>query len=501
MSKAYRVEAGSVQHKFQQSRAKVQLMGGGFANGKTTSAIVKAINLAVDYPGSNGLLGRASYAKIEDSIKPAFYQWCPADWIAYTHEGKNYVQLTNGSRINFRYVHQKKGEGVSSSNLLSATYDWAVVDQIEDAEIEEKDFDDLLGRLRGTTKYMGTDETMPSDGPRWLILTCNPARNWVYRRLVKPYHDYLKGIYNPNLITDDDGKCLIEIFEGSTLTNKANLSEDFYKTLIGTYSGAMKARYIDGLWGAFEGLVYPQFIEDTHCLDRSVIEEYIETMHFAGWKIPFIESYDYGMAVPSCYLFAFSDNYGNIFILDGYYEKECHVDDQVQMIKDIRKKYSSGPFKPIYADPAIFRRSASADTVGESVANMFLKRGISMQRGNNNVLNGIAKVSRYLIPREFHKHPINGVGGSPHLFVNKELHWFITEITNYMWKQQGAGFVDIPNDKNDHAMDSLKYLLSYQPDLAAKPATRKSLLDEINSDRWGFIESKTKDTRSYRHGR
>jgi hypothetical protein len=32
----------------------------------------------------------------------------------------------------------------SSSNLLSATYDWIVVDQIEDPEITEKDFLDFL---------------------------------------------------------------------------------------------------------------------------------------------------------------------------------------------------------------------------------------------------------------------------------------------------------------------------------------------------------------------
>ena len=37
--------------------------------------------------------------------------------------------------------------------LLSATYDWIGLDQIDDPGITHKDFLDLLGRLRGDTPY------------------------------------------------------------------------------------------------------------------------------------------------------------------------------------------------------------------------------------------------------------------------------------------------------------------------------------------------------------
>ena len=39
----YRLEEGSAQHAFQQSRAKVQIFGGGFANGKTTGLVIKSL--------------------------------------------------------------------------------------------------------------------------------------------------------------------------------------------------------------------------------------------------------------------------------------------------------------------------------------------------------------------------------------------------------------------------------------------------------------------------
>ena len=86
---------------------------------------------------------------------------------------------------------QGGGDGTAStSNLLSATYDWIIVDQMEDPEITEKDFDDLLGRLRGMTPYAGDDPTMPRTGPRWFIVTANPTRNWFYKKLIRPYQLY-----------------------------------------------------------------------------------------------------------------------------------------------------------------------------------------------------------------------------------------------------------------------------------------------------------------------
>jgi hypothetical protein len=41
--KTYKLKEGSVQYQFQHSRAKIQIMGGGFGNGKTTAGVVKAL--------------------------------------------------------------------------------------------------------------------------------------------------------------------------------------------------------------------------------------------------------------------------------------------------------------------------------------------------------------------------------------------------------------------------------------------------------------------------
>jgi hypothetical protein len=171
--KQYKLIEGSLQAKFQASRAKIQIFGGGFANGKTTAGVIKGLQLARDYPGSNGLVARSTYPKLNDTIRKEMVKWCPNAWKkreVLSTGSDNLIELHNGSIINFRYIQQHgKGQESTSSNLLSATYDWIVVDQLEDPEIQEKDFLDLLGRLRGNATYSGDDPTMPSTGPRWFL--------------------------------------------------------------------------------------------------------------------------------------------------------------------------------------------------------------------------------------------------------------------------------------------------------------------------------------------
>ena len=55
------LKENSLQDKFLHSRAKVQIYGGGFGNGKTTAAVIKALQLADMYPGSTGLISRSTY--------------------------------------------------------------------------------------------------------------------------------------------------------------------------------------------------------------------------------------------------------------------------------------------------------------------------------------------------------------------------------------------------------------------------------------------------------
>lgn len=482
-NKTYKIVEGGLHDRFHQSRAKVQFIGGGYGNGKTTACCIKALKLCMDYPGCNGLIARSTYPKLNDTIRREFFKWCPSSWIKrMPTRDDNTLILKNNSTVNFRYVAQRgKETEESKSNLLSATYDWMVVDQLEDPEFSHKDFLDLMGRLRGDAIYTGTDPTMPKRGPRWFMITTNPTRNWVFRELVRPLQNYAIGKYDPKLIcqVDKHGEPImvegrpvpiIELYEGSTYENVDNVGDDYIQGMLSTYKGSMRSRFIFGEWGALSGLVYPQFDEAVHIIEHAQMERYMQELRMSGYRPTIIESYDHGIAAPSCYLFAFVDDDMNVMVLDGFYAAEKQVSDAAENMRAVRDAYGirDDELSAVFADPQVFRRAGEGGKgVGATVARLFAEHGISMQRGSNDIYGGIAKFQQYLTPAILHEHPLHGSPRAPYFYISSKCEWIVNEITEYYWKRTANDDVtDTPTDRNDHAMDACKYLLTPQPKLA-----------------------------------
>ena len=492
----YKIIEGSIHEQFQASIAKIQMFGGGFGNGKTAAGCIKALRIAKEYPGSNGLIARSTYPKLNDTIRKEFLKWCPKEWIKsfpMSVNASNTCTLVNGSEINFRYIAQQgKSEEQTTSNLLSATYDWILVDQMEDPEITYKDFTDLLGRLRGNATYKGDDPKMPRSGPRWFMMLCNPTRNWLYQKLVKPLQLYMeRGTITEdllivrdlqgNIILDDDGKpqLLIDLFEAPTHANAHNLGADFIQTLESTYKGQMRDRFLLGKWAAYEGLIYPEFDETLHYIDESDIYQYLMKQVVEEDLEPtFVEGYDFGISSPSCYLLGIVDRFGNVFVVDGFYRPEFYIGDQANAIREIRNKWSfDGRFNIdswILADPDIFRRKAaggSSKVVGKSVSELFAEEDSSIRftRGNNDIKNGITKVKQYLSPAPGHKHPITRNHPSPYIYFSSSLPFIGDEMGGYFWRKNDKGIAeDEPVSKAiDHALDTIKYMLSFRPSIGS----------------------------------
>lgn len=492
--RAFILKEGSLQERFLQMRAKVQMYGGGFGNGKTTALVIKALQLCEQYPGCTGLLARSTYPKLNDTLRKEFIKWCPSSWIKSFPTGQNasnICTLKNGSTVYFRYIAQQgKSAESTTSNLLSATYDWAGIDQIEDPEIMHKDFLDLFGRMRGSTPYVGDDPTMPKTGPRWMMLACNPTGNWVYTKVVRPLHIYkASGIVTDDLLCvrdidrnpvlrinpntgNPEPQLLLDLVEGSTYELR-HIHEadggDFIQTQESMYQGQQRERYLMGKWAAYEGLVYPQYDSTVHQLHRRDIEDYLGELRANGYEPTWREGYDFGQASPSCYGLSFTTPHNQVILCDGFYKPEMSVDDQCTEIKRIREQWRSynTEYDSIYADPSIFNRKATTrHVVGDTIAKMFSDGGVKMRRGNNDIANGIVKVQSYMAINRKLTHPITKTLCAPRLFVNMDLTWFNDEVTAYYWKQNTSGQrTDTPNDANDHAMDMTKYLLSDAPDV------------------------------------
>ena len=479
----FKLKEDTAQYKFFQCRNRVQGFVGGFGNGKTAILGVKSLDIALNYENARCLIGRATRPKLNDSTRKEILKWTPKDWIKKEPTDRdNTLYLQNGSALEFRHVRQEgKGKGEETSNLLSNTYDSIAIDQLDDPEFNHKDFMDLVGRLRGTARYRGDDPTMPRKGPQWLMFGANPTRNWLFRQLVNPYFIYMKtGIITSNLLYDADSKhCLIDIFSASSMENAHNTGEGFLQLMKASFKGSMYKRYVLGDWGSYEGLIYPEFSELTHVLDHSLLQSFIRDKLDSS-DLGILESYDYGQTSPSCYLLAFYDREGNIFVVDGFYEPQTTIEKQAQKIKDIRAAWNVIPTDNILADPDIFRgKNSTKKIVGESVARMFSDLGINMARGNNNIQSGIAKVTSYLVVDKAHLNPVMGVYGSPRIFFSSTLEWLHNEMVDYYWNKNTQGQnVDKPRDVNDHAMDALKYMLTYRPKVIG--ALERHFSDSLN---------------------
>lgn len=462
------------QYSFHICRSKIQGFGGAYANGKTTGLVMKCLGVAKDYPGAECLLARATYPKLNDTVRKVFMRWCPPHWIKKRPtQDDNTCYLVNGSSIMFRYISQKgknKEDGTSTSNLLSATYDWIGVDQIEDPEITYKDFLDLLGRLRGSTVYRGDDPTMPDSGPRWFCWTANPSHNWLFREIVHPWHLWKrKGIYTEKLLVDASTNLpLMELFEGDIYSNEENLDGDYIRTQEAAYKGQMRDRYLLGKWAAFEGLVHPGYDRDRHMMTKDQMINHLLDCLERNVEVTVIEGYDFGMAVPSCYMFGFVDDYGRVFILDGYHRKEYNIYDQPAGIQEIREKYDNyiRVKDRINADPAIFRRVVIAKqrNTGDTIAKILEDGGINTRPSSNDVLPGIAKVNGYLAGHANIPHAVSLDKPGPLIYFCEDLTWIEDEISNYYWKKNPQGMnMDEPIDGGDDAMNTLKYILARRP--------------------------------------
>jgi phage terminase large subunit len=271
------------------------------------------------------------------------------------------------------------------------------------------------------------------------------------------------------LVNPATGVPIIDLIEGSTYENKENLTEDFLRGLEASYRGQMRARFLEGKWAAYEGLVYQDFDESVHLLKREEAMKHLWALQGQHYHVRAIESFDFGLSSPSCYLLGFVDDWGRVVVLDGFYKRNLHYTDMPNLVREIRGKYAHliNVEESIRADPSIFKQKViekHKDT-GIPVAQLLDAAGMECRPASNDIISGIAKVSAYLASQPTHEHILTGKSPGPLLYFVDDLDFITDEIANYYWDRTSTGeHIDRPIDREDHAMDALKYMMSHQPE-------------------------------------
>lgn len=181
-------------------------------------------------------------------------------------------------------------------------------------------------------------------------------------------------------------------------------------------------------------LVYGEFNKDKHIWGKGFeVEEPPE-------QGTFCMCIDFGMTDPTAALFVQIDYDGNWWILDEVYQTDLALDQLVYVLRD---KMGDRHYARIIGDGA-------ARFEIESLRKRKF-RITGGKKGADSIANGIKEVQALLKVRE-------GTG-KPKLFVGSHCKNTIREFESYSWIRDAFGEItNVPEDKNNHAMDALRYL-------------------------------------------
>lgn len=237
-------------------------------------------------------------------------------------------------------------------------------------------------------------------------------------------------LHNENFLPD------LEVIH-FTLEDNPNLDPKSKRQIVASQKGVYYQRYILGLWVVAEGAIYRDSWNDKWLYNDSTRPR---GLYGGGGYHTHIITVDYGTHNPCCFLEYFDD--GSVVWLDREYYwdsiKEMkqktdgeYADDMEQFIKDSRVIGRNNPM--IVADPSC-----------TSFKLELIKRGLPVVDGENDVLDGIHRVSE--------------VEATGHRRVHEDCKEFRREKGLYAWDGQAAEKgEERPLKINDHSQDADRY--------------------------------------------
>lgn len=198
-------------------------------------------------------------------------------------------------------------------------------------------------------------------------------------------------------------------------------------------------------------LVYGDFDRDVHIFtDPDDIPE----------NGVYLMGLDFGMTDPTAAVFVKVDYDGNWWVYDEVYKTDLHLDQLVHVLRD---KMGDTYFTRVIGDGA-----ARFEIESLKKRRFRITGG---KKGADSLAGGIKEVQALLKVRE-------GTG-RPKLFIHSSCKNLIREFQSYSWEKDSIGQVtNVPEDKNNHALDALRYLVLDRRN-PEKKEERKRIYDPV----------------------
>lgn len=393
---------------------KTMVLAGGAGSGKSVFALHKMNAACLRYPGSLWVLLRKARQHLRNSSIP-MYEGIVGGQVLH-EPSKNRFQYPNGSRVVYGGMFdQKQREALRSiAGEQNSGIDGAVME--EGSTFAQDDYEELTTRLRGMAAPW-----------RQIIIATNPdsASHWINQLFIKPHHaGKLKnaGVYQPR---PED--------------NPIGADADYLETLR-NLTGVRRDRMYLGKWVRAEGTVFDSWDPDKH-----IVEWFPVPKHWPRYR-----SIDLGYINPRVCLWGAVDveNDGCLYIYRQTYKtKQLARDHAKEMIR-----ISCGDkFEATTCDHDAEER---ADYESNGVTTVRARKDVELgiQVMQDRITAGKLKIMRGCL-----------------VDVDEDLHrehkpWCTEqEFDCYVWKRNPDGTItkEEPEKKNDHGMDTLRYLCMY----------------------------------------
>lgn len=425
---------------FHEDQHKVKMWTGGFGSAKTSTCGAEFITYALDTPNGAGLVGAATYPQLEQTSKKQILDMLPEHFIERTDKKNNVWYLTNGFEILFKSfdVEQK----LRSLNL---SHIW-----IEEANgVDYSIFTQLETRLR----HSATDHHR-------LLISTNPDVNWI-RQEILIKSDIIVGakekyIQDP-LEIDSNYSTHIASTKQNTYLPK-NYADDLAKGKPQWWID----RYLNGSFNFSEGAVYPNFADAIKDIKPQWVRDQIRTK---GWEV--YTGHDFGIRDNTVQLLVAVDPVEGIaYVYDEYVANRVGIPTHAREKNRRTAHIPNGLMRKRLGDPSGRRKNLSDN---RSVFDHYAEYGIYMQPADNRLDAGIMKVFSYLEMKK--------------LYVLSSLKETVKEHLQYKYKPVNLGdkIDEKPIDKDNHTVDTLRYIIQELPDDPMKLATRSHSTYDIGN--------------------
>jgi len=398
--------------------------GGAMGGGKSVWLCAEAVWLSMNYPGNRGYLCRHHLVDVKRSTMVTLEKIAPKGAIMRHVIDDRVIEFWNGSQI----LYGGLGSQEDVERIKSTEFGWFAID--EATETFEEMFTMLTSRLRWTLP----DGTRP---PYFGLLASNPEPGWVKKRFVDGHHPNHRFI--PALPRDNP-----------------YLPGDYDSGLRKMFPEEAAKRYLDGSWDIFEGQIYKEFDRQVHVYDHELFTKQ-DAKYFDKFRV-----IDHGYRNPTCCLWVAIDFDGKMWIYDEHYKESLTIEENAAIIRTM----SDNEDITTICDPSMFSQTMQKGGRIWSPADEYRDNGITCIKpfGSDGKLPEVTGIN--LVKQRLKNNM---------LFIHERCIHTIEEIIGYKWKKLrlsdlNSNNPEQPVDKENHAMDAIRYAVMWRPMNSERPA-------------------------------